>query len=324
MAEQYEIRWQDYYRILEVEPLCEDEQLIKAAYRKLCLQWGKKANLGDGESTARMKLINEAYEYLSDPNKRAQYNLKFQEQARGQKAAGSGKTAQPKPSLTPTNLHLGTISVGESRTVSFRAENLGGQETDHCHLDYTPTDSWLSLSVDAPTLPCNVIATIDAAGLVPGQTYEGRIVLILDGISAEAKIGFRTIQAASQTTPLTGAQPVPVGIFRWPSWKWQRLALILAIPAALSFFFVPHTYGIILGVVLLVLALYGGIKTNWLRNVSQAPKVAKLAAGAATGISFVGMGLSVVYLAIFGVVIVGVLLAVAAVIAIAFSALGGR
>ena len=97
MAEQYEVNWQDYYKILEIEPLCDDEQLIKAAYRKLCLQWGKKANIGDQPATARMKLINEAYEYLSNPIKRSAYNMKYQENtdSRGGNARDN-HFAQPK------------------------------------------------------------------------------------------------------------------------------------------------------------------------------------------------------------------------------------
>jgi len=321
MAEQYEVNWQDYYRILEIEPLCDDEQLIKAAYRKLCLQWGKKANVGDHQATARMKLINEAYEYLSNPIKRSAYNVNYHQRADSHDGtARDNHFTQPKPSIEPTSRDLGTVPVGEVRTVSFRAENYGARPTRSCRLLYTPTESWLSLDVDAESLPCNIIARIDTSELMYGRDYEGMIVLMADGINAQAKIGFRTMEAA-RSNDAAAKQTIQQGIFPWPSWKWQRAALILAIPAALSLFLVSNTYATIVGITLLLLAIYGGIKTSWLKRVSNAGLAAKLAAGIATGTSLIGMGISAIYIAIFGVFIVILILAIGVATTVMFSAI---
>src|SRR4029077_5828525 len=62
-----------YYETLEVERSANDGQL-KAAFRKLAMQWHPDRNPGDANSEHRFKEINEAYEVLKDPQKRAAYD----------------------------------------------------------------------------------------------------------------------------------------------------------------------------------------------------------------------------------------------------------
>ena len=63
----------DYYELLEVERTADDKTL-KAAYRKLAMQYHPDKNPGCGDSEARFKAINEAYDCLKDPQKRAAYD----------------------------------------------------------------------------------------------------------------------------------------------------------------------------------------------------------------------------------------------------------
>lgn len=63
----------DYYEILGVGRDASQEE-IKRAYRKLVRQYHPDANPGNKEAEERFKLINEAYEVLSDPQKKAQYD----------------------------------------------------------------------------------------------------------------------------------------------------------------------------------------------------------------------------------------------------------
>ncbi len=63
----------DYYKILGVDPSASQEE-IKKAYRKLVLKYHPDRNPGDKEAEERFKEINEAYEVLGDPEKRAQYD----------------------------------------------------------------------------------------------------------------------------------------------------------------------------------------------------------------------------------------------------------
>ncbi|MGQ9863787.1 MAG: molecular chaperone DnaJ [Bacteroidia bacterium] len=63
----------DYYAILGV-PRDADLETIKRVYRKLALQYHPDKNPGDKTAEERFKEINEAYEVLSDPQKRRQYD----------------------------------------------------------------------------------------------------------------------------------------------------------------------------------------------------------------------------------------------------------
>ena len=63
----------DYYELLEVERTADDGRL-KSAYRKLAMRYHPDKNPGCRESEARFKAINEAYDCLKDPQKRAAYD----------------------------------------------------------------------------------------------------------------------------------------------------------------------------------------------------------------------------------------------------------
>ncbi|HOQ17326.1 MAG TPA: molecular chaperone DnaJ [Defluviitaleaceae bacterium] len=78
----------DYYEILGVDKNASETD-IKRAYRKLAKKYHPDANPGDKEAEQKFKEINEAYEVLSDPQKREKYD-QFGHAAFSNGAAGAG------------------------------------------------------------------------------------------------------------------------------------------------------------------------------------------------------------------------------------------
>ncbi len=63
----------DYYVILQVDPRAEPE-IIEAAYRRLAAKYHPDHNPSP-EANHRMKLINAAYQVISNPERRRNYDL---------------------------------------------------------------------------------------------------------------------------------------------------------------------------------------------------------------------------------------------------------
>ena len=84
---------QDYYQLLGVERSA-DQAAIKSAFRKLAMKYHPDRNPGDAEAEQKFKEIGEAYEVLSDEQKRAAYDrfghAAFQNGGAGPGGAGFG------------------------------------------------------------------------------------------------------------------------------------------------------------------------------------------------------------------------------------------
>jgi curved DNA-binding protein len=82
----------DYYSLLGVDKKASADQ-IKKAYRKLAVKYHPDKNAGNKSAEEKFKEISEAYDVLSDPEKRKKYdalgeNWKYYDQAQ---AAGAGQ-----------------------------------------------------------------------------------------------------------------------------------------------------------------------------------------------------------------------------------------
>lgn len=96
--------FKNYYQILGLEPFA-DAEAIRAAFRKLARQHHPDLNAGKPQAEERFKEINEAYEVLSSPDKRAMHDASLQAM-QGGKAAGKAAykkqaAEQPKGKATP-------------------------------------------------------------------------------------------------------------------------------------------------------------------------------------------------------------------------------
>lgn len=77
----------DYYAVLQVDPRA-DTEVIEAAYRRLSRKYHPDVS-GDPGAGRRMRDLNEAYEVLGDPKRRAAYDRR--------RALGIGPGPAPRP-----------------------------------------------------------------------------------------------------------------------------------------------------------------------------------------------------------------------------------
>jgi curved DNA-binding protein len=76
------MEFKDYYKVLGVERSA-DQKAISQAFRKLARQYHPDVNQGDKQAEAKFKEINEAYQVLNDPQRRAKYDQVLDLRQRG-------------------------------------------------------------------------------------------------------------------------------------------------------------------------------------------------------------------------------------------------
>ena len=84
----------NYYDILSIDKTASLDE-IKKAYKKLAIKWHPDKNPNNKEeSEEKFKLISEAYSVLSDPEKKAEYDLRGDSQFRNNTSNYSNFNAQ--------------------------------------------------------------------------------------------------------------------------------------------------------------------------------------------------------------------------------------
>ncbi|MCS7189327.1 MAG: J domain-containing protein, partial [Bacteroidia bacterium] len=146
----------DYYAILGVSRDA-DIEAIKQSYRRLALQYHPDRNPGNKEAEERFKEISEAYEVLSDPQKRREYDLFGVVGSRGSSDPFSqmveevfesffGRNTRYRPSAPPgedikitLELTLEEIAQGISQEIKYERKEIcnkcngSGSETGALH-----------------------------------------------------------------------------------------------------------------------------------------------------------------------------------------------
>jgi molecular chaperone DnaJ len=107
-----------YYEVLEVDRTAAEGEL-KSAFRKLAMKWHPDRNPGDKTCEARFKEINEAYEVLKDPDKRAAYD-RFGHAAFENRPAGGPGGFGPDFTSAFSDLFEGIFGMGGARARSGR------------------------------------------------------------------------------------------------------------------------------------------------------------------------------------------------------------
>ncbi|KAK7817840.1 uncharacterized protein LOC112019781 [Quercus suber] len=117
----------DYYKILQVDRNAKDDDL-KKAYRKLAMKWHPDKNPNNKkEAEAKFKQISEAYDVLSDPQKRAVYDQYGEEGLKGQvPPPGAGGFSAGPEGGGPTSFRFSTRSPDDIFSEFFGFSGFGG------------------------------------------------------------------------------------------------------------------------------------------------------------------------------------------------------
>ena len=188
---------EDYYSILDVAPDANTEQ-IKEAYIY-------KANILHPDRLAAMperirslaekdiKKVNMAYEVLSNPERRRQYDAKrfghIDAVSDSQKTRPARK---PQPEVHPKSIYFNDIPPYVKQKGLFYVRNLGGPYTK---VLIKKTPEWLRVVSTVPLqgdskLPMQV--QIEAIGIQWGAVYSSEVVVRLDENETRVKVELRT------------------------------------------------------------------------------------------------------------------------------------
>src|SRR5438128_737429 len=107
----------DFYEILGVSKDASPDE-VKKAYRKVAMQYHPDRNPGDKPSEEKFKEAAEAYEILSDPDKKAQYD-RFGHSAFAQGRGGGGGFSGGSMNMDDIFSQFGDIFGEESPFGSF-------------------------------------------------------------------------------------------------------------------------------------------------------------------------------------------------------------
>jgi molecular chaperone DnaJ len=145
---------------------------IKKAYRKLARRYHPDRNPGDAAAEERFKQIGEAYEVLSDPEKRKQYDTFGQTFRPGQGPAGGGFQGFDFSGAGPGaagfdlgDLFGGLFNRGGGRTAGREAQR-GADVEVQVRISFP--DSLRGATVKVPVEKANACTTCRGSGAAPG------------------------------------------------------------------------------------------------------------------------------------------------------------
>jgi molecular chaperone DnaJ len=161
----------DFYDVLGVQKGA-DEGTLKSAYRKLAMQFHPDRNPGNKDAEHQFKEVNEAYDTLKDPQKRAAYDrfghAAFEAGMGRGPAGGAGFGPDFGASMSDIFEDLfGDMMGGGRRGAGSGAGRLRGSDLRY-NLEITLEEAFLgrTVEIDVPTLV--TCATCEGSGAKPG------------------------------------------------------------------------------------------------------------------------------------------------------------
>ena len=289
MKENWEINWEDYYKILGVNHTS-DDTAIKKAY--LYKAWLLSADhmIGAPEHTKlraqeELKKVNYANDVLKDPEKRKSYDREYlQRMGKSEyNSVHSQPIIKPKPVVNPAIIRFMDVAPGETNTGSFTVENSGGH---YSTVEISNSNSWLIVSrkplSDTKKLP--LVVEIKAKGDEWGKTYIENIIIKVDDIETHVRVELRTkrLEESSQDININ---PVPASLQQQviqstkTDFSYKAFYKTLWAFTFLGFFPFVFLFGILLDIsltiwwVLLTLYLGGTLWWSYKEGISEGFKI---------------------------------------------------
>jgi hypothetical protein len=192
MEENLEINWKDYYRILQVHSSAEPE-VIAGAYNKLLHKYHPDHNPGKEQwANEKTKEIIEAYEILSNPDKRKVYHSDYLQRMKRSNNAPPSPPLKPRPEVNPTIIRFQDVIPGETRKSNFIVKNSGGP---YSKVWISNPNSWLNIVnqkplYDGEKLPLFVEIKVEGGDW--GETYVDNVIIKLDDIETHVRVELTT------------------------------------------------------------------------------------------------------------------------------------
>jgi molecular chaperone DnaJ len=159
----------DYYQTLGVSRDA-DEAALKSAFRKLAMQYHPDRNPGDNTAEQKFKDINEAYDILKDPQKRAAYDrfghAAFTQGGMGHRGAGGGFGPDFGASMSDIFDDLFGEFMGGGRGRSSQARFRGSDL--RYNLEITLEEAFKGATVDIEVPSLATCSTCKGTGAKPG------------------------------------------------------------------------------------------------------------------------------------------------------------
>lgn len=206
------MKLKDYYKTLEVTPLASHHE-IKRSFRRLALKYHPDKNEGDHLSEALFKEIQEAWEVLSDPKQREEYNYKRWYN----RSIGEGFKERP---LTPAAI-LAECQQLKNYIVSMNIFQVDYDALSF-HIRQLLSDSNIGMLQQYNDLSTNRAinsALLRAADPLP-RSYLEPITLLLAKLAGQDEPTLRTIREAAQQRKRRES---------WDKYKWVVVIVITAL-----------------------------------------------------------------------------------------------